>query len=424
MPLMFFRRIPPAWRYMPLHRPSAAVLLAAALLGSVGSAQAADEWPQFRGPDGQGHAEGSDLPIEWSETQNIVWKTPIAGRGWSSPVISDNQIWLTTAFDGGHSLRAICVDRETGAIERDIEVFHVETPDPIHDKNSYASPTPILEQGRVYVHFGDLGTACYKTDGELVWQTHELQYQHGHGPAGSPVLYHDLLIVSCDGTDKQYVAALDKHTGQVRWKTDRQGRMAYSTPLVIEVDGADQLVSTGGDQAVAYEPATGREIWRVRYDGYSEVPRPVYGCGLVFLASGYDTPWLYAVRPDGQGDVTDTHVEWKLRQGSPLNPSPLLVGDELYLVSDDGIATCRDAKTNKEHWRKRLLGNYSASPLLADGRIYFTNERGLTTVVAPGKTFRQLAKNELEGQTLASMAVAGRSIFFRGEGHLYRIEKQ
>jgi outer membrane protein assembly factor BamB len=233
------------------------------------------------------------------------------------------------------------------------------------------------------------------------------------------------LIVSCDGIDVQYVAALDKHTGKLRWKTDRQGGMAYSTPLVINVAGHDQVVSTGATQAMAYEPDSGKEIWRVRYaDGYSEVPRPVYGQGLVFLASGYNTPWLYAVRPDGRGDVTESHVAWKLQKGAPLNPSPLLVGEELYLVSDQGIASCLDAKTSDTHWQKRLPGNYSASPLLADGKIYITNEHGLTTVIEPGEKYRELAANQIDGDTLASLAVSGKALFLRSGTHLYRIEEK
>ncbi|HEV3345065.1 MAG TPA: PQQ-binding-like beta-propeller repeat protein [Pirellulales bacterium] len=387
-------------------------------------AGAAGEWPQFRGPDGQGHAEQRGLPTEWSETKNIAFKSPIAGLGWSSPVIADGQIWLTTALDEGHSLHAVCLDVSSGELLHDVGVFLVSEPGSIHKKNSYASPTPILDANRVYVHFGDLGTACLATDGTIVWRTDELKYQHGHGPAGSPVLYGDLLIVSCDGTDVQYVAALDKKTGKVRWKSPRQGRMAYSTPLVINVAGEDQLVSTGGDQAVAYEPTTGREIWRVRYDGYSEVPRPAYGQGLVFLASGYDTPWLYAVRPDGRDDVTDTHVAWKLQSGAPLNPSPLIVGEDLYLVDDRGIVSCLDAKTGKKHWQKHISGNYSASPLLADGKIYFTSEQGLTTVIKPGRQYRALAANQIEGDTLASLAVSGKALFLRSGTHLYRIEEK
>lgn len=396
------------------------ILLLIALQG-VGSEAA--EWPQFRGPDGQGHASASDLPLEWNDAMNVVWKARVPGSGWSSPVIDGQQIWMTTATDEGRSLRAVCVEVESGTVRHDVELFRVDHPAAIHKKNSHASPTPVLENDRVYVHFGDNGTACLDRQGNILWRTNELKYQHGHGPAGSPVVYGDLLIVSCDGTDTQYLAALDKHNGALRWKQTRQGRMAYSTPLVIRVAGRDQLVSTGGDAVAAYVPETGEEIWRVAYDGYSEVPRPVYGHGLVFVGTGYDTPWLYAIRPDGQGDVTETHVAWKIQKGAPLNPSPVLVGDELYFVSDNGIASCVDAETGKPHWRERLPGNYSSSPLAAAGRVYFTNETGLTTVVAAGRTFQVLAENQVSGQTLASLAVAGRAILLRTNAQLYRIEQ-
>ncbi|HVC95272.1 MAG TPA: PQQ-binding-like beta-propeller repeat protein [Pirellulales bacterium] len=384
----------------------------------------ADEWPQFRGPDGDGHASQRGLPLSWSETENVVWKAPVPGLGWSSPVIRGDQLWLTTAMDEGHSLRAVCMDAASGQIVHDVEVFHADNPGSVHKKNSHASPTPILEGDRVYVHFGDNGTACLASDGTIVWQTNDLKYAHGHGPAGSPVLYEDLLIASCDGTDVQFVVALDKNTGSVRWKTDRKGAMAYSTPLVIRVGDRDQLVSTGGEWVMAYDPQTGAEIWRARYpSGYSNVPRPVFGHGLVFVASGYDTPWIYAIRPDGTGDVTDTHVAWKLQKGAPRNASPLIVGDELYLVDDQGIASGLDAATGEQRWQKRLPGNYSASPLFADGRIYLTNETGMTTVIAPGRKFKELAANTVDGDTLASLAVAGRAIYLRTNSHLYRIEK-
>ncbi len=381
-----------------------------------------DDWPQFRGPDGQGHAAQRGLPLEWSEESNIVWKAPVPGLGWSSPTIRGRQIWLTTALDEGRSLHAVCLDLETGETLHDVEVFQLAEPDQVHSKNSHASPSPILEGDRVYVHFGDNGTACLSAKGKVLWRNQELVYAHGHGPAGSPVLYKDLLIINCDGTDKQFVAALDKRTGKLRWKTDRKGRMAYATPLVIRVGEQDQVVSTGGDAVVAYNPADGEEIWRVRYDGYSEVPRPVYGQGLVIVSSGYDSPVLYAIRPDGRGDVTETHVAWTINKAAPLNPSPLLVGEELYSVSDNGIAICVDAKTGEQHWQKRLPGNYSASLLEADGRIYITNETGLTTAIAPGKEFKSLASNQLDGRTLASLAVSGKALYLRTDTHLYRIE--
>jgi outer membrane protein assembly factor BamB len=393
------------------------------LLLSLACVVSAQDWPEFRGPTGQGHAVERDLPSTWSETENVRWKVEIPGRGWSSPAIQGDRIWLTTATNDGRSLRAIGLDRETGRILHDVEVFRLGDAGTINAKNSHASPTPVLEGDRVYLHFGAHGTAAITGTGEIVWKR-RLEYSHGqHGPGGSPVLYEDLLIVSCDGEDVQFVAALDKRTGKLRWQRARgDGFQAYSTPLVLRLPDGDQVVSTGAHRAVAYEPRTGKEIWSVRYGrGFSNVPRPVHGHGLVFLCTGFQEPSLLAVRVDGRRDVTKTHVAWSLARGVPLTPSPLLVGDELYLVNDGGIATCLDAKSGKEHWRARLGGNHSASPIYADGRIYFLSEEGDSVVIRPGNTFQPLAKNHLDGPTLASMGVAGGSIFIRSQSHLYRV---
>jgi outer membrane protein assembly factor BamB len=383
----------------------------------------AADWPQFRGPGGEGHATAHDLPLTWSESENIRWKVPVAGLGWSSPVIQGEQIWLTAAREEGKSLHALCIDRASGSLLHDVAVLQRSEPGQIHTKNSHASPTPLLEGDRVYVHFGAHGTACLTSGGQIIWKTEPWQYNHRHGPAGSPVLYEDLLIFNCDGTDVQFVVALDKNTGKVRWKVDREGPMAYATPLVIHANGADQLVSPGGNQIVSYNPLTGQELWRYRYTGYSVVPRPVQGFGMVFFSCGFNDAVMYAVRLDGEGDVTETHGAWQQERGAPHTPSPLLVGEELYLVSDKGIASCLDAATGKQHWQQRIGGNFSASPLFADGRIYLLSEEGTTTIFAPGRTFQELAQNTIDGRALASLAAVDRSIYLRSDTHLYRIEK-
>ena len=384
----------------------------------------AEDWPQFRGPTGQGHSTEVGLPVEWSESRNVLWKTSVAGDGWSSPVVAGGRVWLTTAVDGGGvSLRALAFDVETGSEVVNREVFRLEDALLLNPKNSHASPTPIVEGDVVYVHFGADGTAALTTAGEILWTT-RLPYRSQHGNGGSSTLYGDLLIVSCDGSDAAFVAALDKRTGEIRWKTPRRhpAAQAYSTPLVIRVAGRDQLISIGAFRVTAYEPLSGEEIWRASYgDGFSNVPSPVYGHGLVYVATGFQVPSLLAVRPNGRGDVTRTHVAWTMGRGAPHTPSPLLVGDELYVVSDMGIASCLNAKTGETHWQQRLGGNHSASPVFADGRIYFQSEAGTTTVIAPGTTFRRLATNELNGATLASMAVSDGSIFLRSRNHLYRI---
>jgi outer membrane protein assembly factor BamB len=380
------------------------------------------DWPEFRGPTGQGHSDERGLPLAWSETKNVRWKVAIPGRGWSSPAIQGDRIWLTTATDEGKSLRAISVDRNTGAILQNVEVFRLKSQGNLNSKNSQASPTPVLEGDRVYLHFGAYGTACITQSGEIVWKT-RLDYDNGqHGPGGSPVIYDNLLILSCDGQDVQYVVALDKLTGKVRWKKLREGYQAYTTPLVVRLPAGDQVISPGAFRAVSYEPRTGKELWQVRYgDGFSNVPRPVYGDGLVFICTGFQQPSLLAVRLDGRGDVTKSHVAWTLKRGVSLTPSPLLVGDELYMVSDNGVASCIDAKTGAPYWQVRLGGNHSASPIYADGRIYFLSEEGESVVIAPGKEFKALAKNQLDGPTLASMAVSSGSIFVRSQTHLYRL---
>ena len=393
------------------------------LLLAVPAAEAGD-WPEFRGPDGQGHSAESGLPAEWGEDRNVEWKAPVPGRGWSTPVVVDGRIWLTTGTaDGGGVLRLLAFDADTGAETLNVEVFRTEDESSPNPKNSLASPTPIVDGDRVYVHFGSYGTAAVSTAGEVLW-TARFPYVTQHGYGGSPILYDDLLILNGDGYDVAFVLALDTRTGEVRWKADREEPVsqAYSTPLAINVDGQDQIVSVAAFRASAHDPATGAELWRVRYGrGFSNVPRPVYGHGLVYIATGFQSPTMLAVRADGAGDVTGTHVAWRHRRGAPHTPSPLLVGRELYMVSDLGVMTCLDAESGEVHWQERIRGNYAASPVFADGRIYVQSEEGRTTVLAPGTTYTELATNQLDGLTLASMAVSDGSFFLRTATHLYRI---
>ena len=411
---------------MQMPRRFLPVLLASVALSASANAQ---DWPQFRGPDGQGHSTERDLPVDWSETKNVVWKTEVPGLGWSSPVVAAGRVWLTSSVDvpgrgeGNVSLRALAFDIATGREVVNVEVFRLTRARTINPKNSFASPTPIVDGDRVYVHFGADGTAALSATGEIVWKT-RFPYESQHGAGGSPIVYGDLLIFSCDGSDAAFVVALDKRTGKTRWRTNRRqpADQAYTTPLVIKVGDRDQIVSVGAFRAAAYDPESGKEIWRVSYaDGFSNVPRPVFGHGLVYITTGFQQPSLIAVRPDGTGDVTKTHIAWTVSRGAPLTPSPLLVGDELYIVSDNGIASCLDAVSGAVRWQMRLGGTYSASPLFADGRIYFPGENGSTTVILPGREFRRAATNPLEGALLASIAVSAGSLYVRSDTHLYRL---
>jgi outer membrane protein assembly factor BamB len=321
----------------------------------------------------------------------------------------------------------LIVDGDTGEILRSPELFRqLSASSPrIHDKNSHASPTPVVEGDRIYAHFGHQGTACLDLDGRVLWRNTSIRYQPTHGNGGSPIVAGEHLIFSCDGQSDPFIVALDKNTGEIAWKTprdtDADKTFSFSTPLLIQVGQESQVISPGSNCVVAYAPETGEEIWRVRYEGYSVIPRPVYEHGLVYISTGYNSPVLMAIRADGRGDVTDTHVVWTARRGAPNTPSPLVVGPYLYMVSDRGVASCLDARTGDQLWQRRIDGNYSSSPLAAQGRIYFQNEEGLTTVVAAEPEYRELARNQLGERTLASFGVIDNDLLIRGQDHLYRI---
>jgi len=401
------------------------------------------EWPQFRGPLGNGHAapESTGLPLRWSETENVRWKVAIPHRGWSTPVAMGGQVWLTTATAEGGDYFVICLDAETGQIVLNKQLFHSDAPEPLGNNiNCYASPSPAVEAGRVYVHFGSYGTACLDTRTfEVLWERTDLPCRHYRGPGSSVIVFEGLLIVTMDGVDVQYLAALDKKTGKTVWKTDRTTewndldkdgkpfdngdlRKAYSTPLIIDVGGATQMISVGARSAYGYDPRDGREIWKVRYPGFSNAACPVYGNGVVYILTGFGRTELYAVAADGRGDVTDTHIRWTAKQTLPQIPSPLLVGDLLYTVSDAGMVVCFDAATGEEVWQERLKGKHAASPVYADGRVYWFDQDGNGTVFRPGRQYEHLATNRLDEGCMASPAVSGRALFVRTKSHLYRIE--
>lgn len=410
--------------------------LALLLAGSaLVAAPSSSGWPEFRGPTAQGHSTVTALPLTWSPTDNVAWKAPVPGSGWSSPVVADGKIYLTTGIvaDGvGTSLRTLCFDAATGQPLWDTEVFKpTEVPEqqPLHSKNSPASPTPILAGDRLYVHFGHHGIACLDTSGKILWRNNSFRYNAVHGNGGSPVLVAGHLVFAADGARDPAVLALSAATGELAWKSPRttavRQTFSFCTPLVIEVAGQPQVIIPGAGGVSALDPRDGKELWRALYgSGYSVVPRPVFAHGLVFVATGYNRADLLAIKADGSGDVTDTHIAWKTTKGAPLTPSVVVVGDELYAVNDAGIATCWDARTGEVHWQQRIDGNFSASPLAAGDRLYFQSETGIGTVLKTGKTFEKLAVNKLEERSLASFAVIDRALLIRTAAHLYRIEEK
>jgi len=425
------------------------ILLALALASN---AQA--DWKQWRGPGGQGHANAK-LPTEWSETKNVRWRTPIPGKGWSSPVIEGNQIWMTTSFEtpatkeeaaerlksntGGVpvnvlssvSLHAVCIDKRTGKLLHNLRVITKKEPQWVHKLNSYASPSPIIETGRVYCHFGSYGTACIdaKTS-KVAWLNEKIWVNHENGPGSTPVLWKDLLIFHMDGSDQQFVVALDKKTGLEKWRVGRSGKMhanpqlkkSYGTPLIQEINGKPTLLSPGSNWLYAYDPANGKELWKTEYGGlgFSIVPKPVTGHGMIFMSTGFMKAKLLAVRYE---KTAKPDIAWSYARSVSTQPSPLLVGDELYFITESGgLITCLNAHTGKPHWVERIGGNYSASPTFSNGKIYFHSREGVTTVLQAGKTFKVLAKNQLKGQHMASAAVDGNALILRTDKALYRIE--
>ncbi len=396
----------------------------------------AADWPQFRGPTGDGRADSAKLPAVWDKTKNVTWRKEVPGLGWSSPVVSGGKIYLTTAVSGmvmgDYSLRALCLNAKSGEVVWDVEVFKEDgkkTPPP-HTKNSHASPTPVVDGDQLFVHFGHLGTACLSVkDGSRVWATQEMNYKPVHGNGGSPVLAADRLIFNIDGSDKQVVVGLDRKTGEVAWQTPRNMNssmpFSFSTPLVATIEGKEQVISAGSGVVMSLDPKTGKEIWRAKTGGgFSVVPKPVYGNGLVYVCTGYVAPTLMAIKPDGKGDVTSTHVMWTAKKGVPNNPSVLLVDDAVYMISDIGMLSCLDAKTGAERWTERIGGAFSASLLSAGGLIYMLDETGTATVVKPGSSFESVAKNKMGEKSLASYGVDGDALLLRTEKALYRIEKK
>jgi outer membrane protein assembly factor BamB len=403
--------------------------------------KAADNWPDYRGPSHDGTVPSSaQLPLEWGEGKNVTWKTLIPGKAWSTPTIWDNQVWLTTASEDGKKLTGYCLDKGTGTVLYNKLLFTVEKPQFAHKFNSYGSPSPALEKGRAYLHWGSPGTACIDTtDYNTLWTRRDLICDHFRGAGSSPLIYKNLLVLTMDGADFQYLIALDKDTGKTVWRTDRATnfedldtdgkpkrdgdmRKCYSTPIIIKVNCKDLLISPGARAAWAYDPLTGKAIWQFRYKNHSSASRCLFVDNLLYINSGYPNAELFAVNPDGEGDITDINKIWGT-EGThiPKKPSPIINDGLLYTCSDSGIATCIDAKTGEEIWKDRLGGNYSSSLIRSGNRIYAFSEDGKGIVFSTGREFKKLAENTLPDGFMASPAASGNSLFLRTRTTLYRI---
>ena len=455
-----FYRSPPRQRLLlPL---ACTAMLHVAMVSTALSANAADQanptWSQFRGPSGQGTSLATNVPVEFGLERGMKWQTPIQGKGWSSPVVAGGHVWLTTGITtdatpeereqklagvqmrdqkevvGAVTLRAICLDLETGSIVRNLELATFEDPELIHPLNSFASPTPCVDGDKVYCHFGSYGTWCLDdASGEIIW-TKRLVVDHSVGPGGSPVIAGKLLLLVCDGIDAQFVAALDKQTGAEVWRTPRppmratngEFQKAYSTPLVIDVNSAQQAVIPGAQWIVAYDPGSGKELWRADHgNGFSISSTPVYTgtsaqIGLVIFTTGYGQKEVVAVRPDGKGDVTFSHIQWRSDHNVPAKPSPISSGERVYLIDDNGVLSCLQASDATTVFRKRVAGNYSASPLLVAGHLYFSSQEGVVTVIRDTDQYEEVSKTTLDGRLMASPAVVGDDLLFRSENSLMR----
>ena len=411
------------------------VVLSLAASFSFSSCKRAEGWAQIRGPK-QGHSEAKGVPIEWSETKNVKWKTALPGEGWSSPVTDGKKIWMTTATEEGKSLRALCCDFETGKLLMDLEVFRNEVVPFKHKRNSYASPTPILDGKCVYADFGPMGIACLSTkDGKKIWESRELQCDVQNCPGGSLALHDGKLIAACDGIDVQYGAALDAKTGKLCWKVERSGkekllkkpadmRKAYGTPVVFTIDGRPTALTCGAERLYAQDPATGAELWYVDYPGFSNVPTPVFDGKQIYVCTGFGKPELWAVKTGGlKGDVTASHVVWKQKKGAPDQSTPVVVGERLYMVTSGGIASCINTVTGDILWSERIGADFAASPLCIDGKLYFCDAAQKQKVIAASDTFTVLGKSELPDGCMATPAVMGKSLLVRTKTALYRIEE-
>ncbi|MDP3001926.1 MAG: PQQ-binding-like beta-propeller repeat protein [Bacteroidales bacterium] len=413
------------------------------LFGSEQASSQDKNWTHFRGSNLNGMAVTENIPLKWDDS-SIKWKTEIHDNGYSSPVVYNNQIWVTTAKSDGNELYAVCIDFQTGEIIYDIKVF---TPDKVqrkHSINTYASPTPCIEKGFVYVHYGSMGTACINTaNGSIVWKRNDFECKHVQGPASSPIIYKNLIILHFEGTDVRYIIALDKSNGKLIWRSDRPaepyeplteiGRKAYTTPIIIKVKGRDMLISNGSAVCIAYDPNIGKEIWRVVDGAESTIAMPFTEKGVVFWYTGFTVDddgtkftELLAVNPDGNGDITGTNVLWKKRDELSQNQmlTPVIKDGLIYTVNTRNILMCIDAVTGEEIWSTHVTSNYNASPIYINGNIWFFSVKGEVLVIKAGRKYEGVAKNQMDSGIWATPAILRNSVIMRTQKYLYRIGRE
>jgi len=422
-----------------MYKPGILLIVIILALNSCSKTKNHQNWTMFRGSEMNGHAQVENAPTTWSKTNNIVWKAPVKGLGYSSPVVYDEQVWLTSAAKDGKEFYVLCFDLNSGELIHEQTIFTSENPQRIHSTNSYATPTPCIEKDRLYVHFGHFGTACINTNNfEVIWKREDMPCEHMQGPASSPILYKDKLIVHLEGTEDPYVAALDKETGETLWKSIRPSevydklepvyRKSYQTPIVIQTGDKELLISNASYFCFAHDVNTGEVIWTVEYGDDSTVSQPLYWNGLVYVNSGWlfedNKPfWTrqYAVDPTGKGDVTNSHVKWTFEEDVPQIPTPVIVDGKMYMVHDRGMVTCLDALTGEVIWTEKLKGNFNSSPVYAGGNIYFINVKGVCTIIQPGDSFQKVAENDI-GETVKAVPVfVNDKMILRTDKNLYSI---
>jgi outer membrane protein assembly factor BamB len=425
-------------------RNSYSLLLYIALLNFTWSCQTGSrggEWTHFRGSNLDGISLDKCAPVSWSDTNNIAWKSAIEGRGWSSPVVFKNQVWVTTASLDGKEMFAVCTDFNTGKNLFNVKVFQPDTVYRKNSINSYATPTPCIEKDYVYVHFGRYGTACLSTGtGQVIWSRTDLPCEHVQGPGSSLMLYKDKLIVHLEGSDIQYIVALDKTTGETIWRTDRPaelmaklewiGKKAYTTPLIVKVNGKDLMISNGSAVCIAYDPETGKEVWRIVQGEDSTIAMPTEEDGILYFYTSFLTPpggdpyaELLAVDPDGQGDIAASNILWRVKSPVLQLLTPLVKDGLLYTINSEGMLLCIDTKTGETVWSKKLKGKYNSSPVYVAGHVYFNSIQGETLVVNEGRELEIVARNKLDGQIWATPAIVDGAILMRTSKYLYKIQQ-